>query len=327
MSSILPEGLTERPATMDDLEIIYRLSLAHDLAMYGEEEFTREDLQIRFSEREVKLAEDSRLIFTRDGQLVGFLLLSHQMHAKYFALLRVVPDYSDERVGDYLLALAKRWTRERVEQAEPGVRVSLSCWMPSNDQRALERCKRADFREVRRNWRMEIDLREEPDAPVWPDGVELRPFVPGRDDYAVYKAVDTAFTDHWGHISHPFEMWKHWTVERESFDPSLWFIAWGGNEVAGTALCLFEGEVGWVDDLAVQRPWRRKGLGMALLKHAFGAFYRQGKRRAALNVDSQNLTGAVRLYERAGMHRARETITYEKELRTGVELSTQTLAV
>jgi ribosomal protein S18 acetylase RimI-like enzyme len=66
---------------------------------------------------------------------------------------------------------------------------------------------------------------------------------------------------------------------------------------------------------------------MALLQHSFGEFYRRGLRRAGLGVDSQNLTGAVRLYYRAGMHVARETITYEKELRAGVEMSTQTLVV
>ena len=327
MSSMLPGNLTERSATMDDIDVIYQLFLAYDLAQYGEEEFTREDILIRLSEPGVELAQDTRLVFDQDEQLVGYLLLAQQKHAKFFVSIRVRPDYSDARLGDYLIALAESWAPRRMAQAEPGVRVSMSCWMPSTDLRAIERCERAGFREVRRNWRMEIELNEMPAAPVWPEGVELRPYVRGRDDYAVYRAIDTAFQDHWGHISHEFEDWKHWAIERESFDPTLWFIAWGGNEIAGSAHCLLESGGGWVDDLEVQRPWRRRGLGMALLQHAFGEFYRRGQRRAALNVDSQNLTGAVRLYERAGMHKARETITYEKELRAGVELSTQTLAV
>jgi hypothetical protein len=40
-------------------------------------------------------------------------------------------------------------------------------------------------------------------------------------------------------------------------------------------------------------------------------------------VDAYNLTGALRLYERAGMRMYRKFNTYEKELRAGVELSTQ----
>ncbi|HEV2582694.1 MAG TPA: GNAT family N-acetyltransferase, partial [Ktedonobacteraceae bacterium] len=82
---------------------------------------------------------------------------------------------------------------------------------------------------------------------------------------------------------------------------------------------------GWVNTLAVLRPWRKQGLGMALLLHSFREFYQRGKRKVGLGVDSQNLTGATRLYQRAGMHVAREHITYEKELRAGIELSTQIL--
>ncbi len=97
--------------------------------------------------------------------------------------------------------------------------------------------------------------------------------------------------------------------------------------VAGLSLCKYEKDLGWVDTLAVLRPWRRKGLGMALLRHSFAEFYRRGTHKIGLGVDAQNLTGATRLYERAGMHVARQYDAYEKELRAGVELSTQSLTV
>jgi ribosomal protein S18 acetylase RimI-like enzyme len=64
---------------------------------------------------------------------------------------------------------------------------------------------------------------------------------------------------------------------------------------------------------------------MALLLHSFGEFYRRGIHKVALGVDAQSLTGATRLYERAGMHIVRQYARYEKELRPGVELSTQAL--
>ncbi len=118
-------------------------------------------------------------------------------------------------------------------------------------------------------------------------------------------------------------------ISRETFDPTLWFLAFEGEQIAGGALCNDEVDMdlGWVGQLAVLRPWRRKGVGLALLLHAFGEFYKRGRRKVGLGVDSQNLTGAVRLYERAGMHAARQYISYQKELRAGKELSTQTIAV
>jgi mycothiol synthase len=65
---------------------------------------------------------------------------------------------------------------------------------------------------------------------------------------------------------------------------------------------------------------------MALLLHAFGEFYRRGVRTVGLGVDAQSLTGATRLYERAGMSVIAQFERYEKELRPGIDLSTKALA-
>jgi mycothiol synthase len=78
-----------------------------------------------------------------------------------------------------------------------------------------------------------------------------------------------------------------------------------------------------VDDVGVRRPWRRQGLALALLRHAFGEFYRRDIQGAALVVDATSLTGATKLYEKAGMQVFRQFDSYEKVLRPGVDLSTQ----
>jgi mycothiol synthase len=65
---------------------------------------------------------------------------------------------------------------------------------------------------------------------------------------------------------------------------------------------------------------------VALLQHSFRELYARGQKKVGLGVDAASLTGATRLYERAGMHVARQYDTYEKELRPGRDLSTQTAA-
>jgi ribosomal protein S18 acetylase RimI-like enzyme len=103
-----------------------------------------------------------------------------------------------------------------------------------------------------------------------------------------------------------------------------------GDEVAGISLCpphsIDDSEVGWVGTLGVRRPWRKRGLGLALLRHSFNEFYRRGKRKVGLGVDAENLTGALRLYENAGMHVEQAFDQYEKELRPGREISVQSLS-
>jgi hypothetical protein len=63
-----------------------------------------------------------------------------------------------------------------------------------------------------------------------------------------------------------------------------------------------------------------------MLHHTFAQFYQRGIRKVGLGVDGQSLTGATRLYEKAGMHPVYEETLYEKELRSGVELATQSLS-
>jgi len=78
--------------------------------------------------------------------------------------------------------------------------------------------------------------------------------------------------------------------------------------------------MGWVMDLSVRRPWRKQGLGLALLQHSFVEYYNRGFRSVGLGVDASSLTGATRLYEKAGMHVQRKYDRYELELRAGEEL-------
>ncbi len=69
--------------------------------------------------------------------------------------------------------------------------------------------------------------------------------------------------------------------------------------------------------VAVRHPWRGRGLGLALLRHAFGEFYRRGVREVGLSVDAVSTTGAPRLYRRAGMRVAGRYMLYQRELRPG----------
>jgi ribosomal protein S18 acetylase RimI-like enzyme len=83
--------------------------------------------------------------------------------------------------------------------------------------------------------------------------------------------------------------------------------------------------MGEVSTLGVRGPWRRNGLGIALLRHSFAEFYRLGKRRVILGVDSQNLMDAPRLYECAAIHIDMQYDAYQKNCVRVMKLSTQSL--
>jgi len=327
MIETLPRDFHIRSPKLSDLETVYRLIEVCDIAEFGTRDLTLSDLRTLWQGPTFSLETDAWMVVDAEDRLVGYADVEHRQHVRIYTFVRVHPELVGQGIEEYLLQQTEVWAQRQIPLAEPGVRVTLNGWTGDQNDTALRAYERAGFKEVRRHWRMEVEMSQAPMAPEWPERVIVRTFKPGRDDRAVFEAIDEAFQDHWGHMEGDFEEWKHWTIERENFDPLLWFLAFDGDEIAGASLCTYQIDDGWVDTLAVRRPWRRKGLGMALLLHSFGEFYRRGKHKVGLGVDSQNLTGATRLYERAGMHVARTYISYDKELRAGIELSTREIPI
>lgn len=170
---------------------------------------------------------------------------------------------------------------------------------------------------------MEMALDEPPTDPRWTKGIQVRTFVAGQDEQGTFLADEESGEDKGYHQALDFEAWsRRMELGGERFDPGLWFLACEADEIAGVALNYYdpESETGWVDHLGVRRPWRRRGIGKALLLHTFGEFYRRGIRRAKLSVDSASLTDAQRLFEGAGMKTIQQYHIYRKALETQSDL-------
>jgi GNAT superfamily N-acetyltransferase len=314
MSKTEPEGFTVRPATLDDVLAIYDLLQSHERALYGSSDKILAYVQATYSSPTLDLARDTCLVFDQAGRLIGSMLLEQSGSAHFGITVCVFPPEPDSHLDNSLLGRAESRARALTVQAQPGVQVMLDGWVSSIDREGLQCYERAGFQEMRRNWRMEIDLNELPASPTWPEGVDLRPFVPERDARALFEVVEGAFQDHWGYTPEDFAEWRYWNIEQADFDPSLSFLAWADDQPVGGALCN-AGPPGWVNSLAVAREFRGRGLGLALLQHSFGELYDRDLHRVGLAVDSQNLTGATRLYQRAGMRKTREYLNVKKELR------------
>lgn len=201
---------------------------------------------------------------------------------------------------------------EWAEQRSRGGEV-LRTWAPNPLAELRAAIERAGYRRSRASYRMQIELTGERESPVPVDGIEIRTLAPD-DLRAAHEAHQEAFQDSWEFTPEPYDEWRHWLVDTESFDPTLWFLAWAGDELAGVAFCRVRDETGFVGALAVRRPWRRRGLGRALLLHAFDEFAARRLDRVALGVDAESLTGANRLYESIGMRVIRQVDFFEKRL-------------
>jgi len=320
----LPAGFTLRAPRQDDLPAICALLAAFDIAYMGFAD-AYEPADIREEWERLDLAADAWVIEGSDGRMASYGTLSDYGSGRLQADGYVHPDYWGRGVGTALVRLMDTRAAELVGRAPEGARVVVGNAVLANDAAAQAILEAEGYSLVRTHWRMAITLDAPPPTPDWPAGNTVRTFAPGRDDRAVFEAVEEAFSDHWGHTPRVFEEWITRT-RREDFDPSLWFLAMDGDTIAGVALCRRRPDCGWLGWLAVRRPWRKRGLGLALLRHAFGAFYMRGERTIALGVDAQSLTGATRLYEGAGMRVTMQAAIYEKELRPGEDLAVRALS-
>ncbi len=163
--------------------------------------------------------------------------------------------------------------------------------------------------------RMELRITEPPTVPATIPNIEIHPIVLERDEQAVYEADEEAFLDERGKEPRTLEQWRRrFQMHTNHFDSTLWWVAWDGSEIAGTSMNEVDNDAGEVMHLGVRRPWRKKGLGMALLQIALHEFYRRDIHIVRLNVDAQSLTNAHLLYERAGFRTVDAYMNYFREV-------------
>jgi mycothiol synthase len=318
----LPEGYATRAPERGDAEAVAALISACQIADTGETDMSVEEMLHDW--HSLDLAEEAVILTSPDGRIAAYADVLNRSFVIVSIYGYVHPDYREVGLGSYLVAWGERWTREHMPQAKENARVVVQHYINSANQAARRLLESSGYTPVRGIYVMEIILDDPPPLPHWPPDIVVRTYVPGRDERAVHEAVEDAFRDLWGRPRSPFERFVRET-QKENFDPSLWFLAVEGDEIAGLALCKTLAGEGWIDVVGVRRPWRNRGLGLALLRHAFTEYHRRGTRRVSLSVDAESITGAPRLYGRAGMRVRESFIIHLKELRPGVDLGMRLL--
>jgi len=221
--------------------------------------------------------------------------------------VRVRPSAKGRGVGAALLSWLAPRAREiaREVSLDHDAVLTVTSWAQDPDAAAL--LAQNGFSPIRHFLQMRIDLGPSLQDPGLPEGLESRCFSSGADDAELFAAFREAFADHWGNTEVDETQW--WRENRDEpnagFDPALWVVVREGGTIAGFSICRERqdaGEtIGWISLLGVRPRWRGRGLGEALLVQSLNSFQSRGRRCAALNVDVDNTTAALRLYMKIGM--------------------------
>lgn len=331
----IEERFIVRSPQLSDVEDVLEMLEICDLTMIGEVEVSAEMLKTDWTNPHIETGRNFRLVTTKKGRVVAYgeLWDDHDPLVRTWCWARVHPDFEGQGLGTYLMNWAEELSVESMVRAPKEASFTMSSGTPSTYQPSIDLLRGQGMKLKRHFYTMEIELEEKPEAPQLPENIIIRPMRDLNELPAVIQAIQDSFKDHWGFVQQSLEselaFWKHIVETDPSFDRNLWFLAVDGDQIAGLSLCWPKHgrneQMGWVGTLGVLRPWRRQGLGLGLLKHSFRELFIRGKTKIGLGVDADSLTGATRLYEKAGMHVARQFDQYQKELRSGIDITTQTV--
>jgi len=259
-----------------------------------------------------------------DGQAVGYTRVTWWAEKDgpqiYRSLAFVLPGWRRRGIGSMLLEWGEKRLMEITAQSPPAGERFFESAAADSETGTQALLEGHGYIPVRHFFTMlRPDLEDIPAAPL-PDGLEVRP-VKMEDLQAIHAASVEAFRDHWGFNVENEPTVEQW-VESPNFDPSLWRVAWQGEQLAGMVLSYIDAREneaynrkrGWTEDICVRRPWRRRGLARALLVQSLQAVRERGMQEAALGVDTQNLSGALNLYESVGFRAIKRWTTYRKPM-------------
>jgi len=321
----LPKGVVIRHIRRpDDYADMNRMANAARAAI-GEDFTTTEAQMAAYYDSPGRFVTDRDVaIVELDGRFVGYARTGLNEEVTGLHVYEVVP-LLDPAVGSdpiYPLILSILEAHARAIAVDDAAPEKTLETFGGDSAPELERhVLAAGFAPVRHSYSMvRPHLDDLPDAPL-PEGLEIREVRP-EHLRPIYDAAVEAFRDAWGATEETEADWQRFLTDPIESDSSLWRIAWDGDEVAGQVRAYISPEEnarfgrlrGYTESISVRRPWRRRGLARALIAASFPLLRARGMTEAALGVDTENVTGALRVYEGCGFVPVSRQTTYRKPL-------------
>jgi mycothiol synthase len=310
----MPDGYALRHPRPDEAPVVQAILDAAESADTGQRRRHENDIATEWRSKECHIGDDWWVAVDDAGIVAAVAWVWPQEAGEVTADHYVHPQHRGRGLGEMMLDTIEARASQLPACTAAGAARHLIVWCEDSDHTRRASLDRRGFVAVRQYYEMAIDLRGELPVPEWPQGITPSRFRAGVDDRAVYEADLEAFAEH--HLFQPrsYEEWRLFHPDARDGDVTLWWLAWQEDQLAGFVIPLV-GDLGAViEDLAVRKPWRGRGIGVALMLAAFATLRERGQTVARLYVDAQNITGAVRVYEAAGMHVDRRFDVMEKPL-------------
>jgi mycothiol synthase len=318
--------LTWRALTTEDAPALTRAYAAVEAVDHTDEHFSEQDVRDELEDATIDLRRDSLAALAPEGEVVAFGWVhgSVEVHDldRIDAEGAVVPAARRRGLGRRLLEWAEERAARLHSERHPNSPGAVCVDVHQNNPGKQALVQAAGYEATRWWYRMARNLDDPlPDAPPPPPGLTVAPYTAARDE-AVRQAHREAFAGDWGAGPPDEQQWRQRYTGAQMFRPEVSWLVLDGDVVVGYLLTYFwEADAAgtgvreaFVGLLGVRPVWRRRGLGALLLATALESYRPAGYERSVLTVDTGNVTGALRLYERAGYAVKDTSVVWTKPL-------------
>ncbi|MBM7660246.1 mycothiol synthase [Bacillus mesophilus] len=311
MKTIL-ENFTVRSPQMTDAERVTEFVATVDIDEFGFPDIEVQDVIDLWNE--LSLTDDVWVIETRSApnQVVGYGFVEKTGENRLYSSAFVHPNYRGKGIGSHLLQLIDTRASEIKNSTQNS--LTLDNVVPATNKDAINLVSGNGYHFHTLYQRMRIDMSELPEVVSPSEGLEIKPYQAERDSFILHAAHQDSFQDTRGFTPVSFEDWMKQKTTI-NFDQSFWFVAYADNEVVGFIICkIFDGQDVYIDSLGVKRDYRKHGLGLALINTVFREAFQRGNKTVLISVDSDSLTKANLLYEKAGFKTLFKVAMFQKEV-------------
>ena len=312
-----------RNATQSDLEAIAHL-LSEGFSFDGHVIVqTAEELAEEFDGTYCTLEQDV-LVAEHESQIIGvgytIYLPSETKEERCYIFGTTKPEFRGYGVGTAVMTWAAEHGESLLRSSTGIIPRYLRSDMSATNTSAGDLFKDFGLQAVRWTDDLIIDLQNRPDVCVAP-GYSIVPWNTSRDEEA-RVTKNQAFMDHWGSTPTSEEGWQQLVHGSTARLDQSFFALDENDEIIGVLLShryeadddVLEKRIGWIDKLATLAEHRKKSVAKSLITHALAAYRRDGLTHGALNVDTENPTGAYGLYTSVGFTPFRGSVTYERQI-------------
>ena len=148
---------------------------------------------------------------------------------------------------------------------------------------------------------------------VLPAGVELRPLLE-EHLLEVGRSVTAAYAESVFSVEVSEQQDETQVKWLRGFDPSLCFVAWAGDQVAGQVICRVERGRVELAEVSVGKEWRRRGIASGLISSALRNCHEIGVPSARLHTVRENRYASIVLYEGLGFRVIKKHLRYRKPM-------------